>query len=64
MRLRRRKSKPEELFEPISRSLSTLGDSVGTKTAVKAAIITGGVAALTAASAAVSSLRRRTQVGA
>ncbi len=64
MRLRRGKSKPEELFEPISRSLSILGDSVGTKTAVKAAIITGGAAALTAASAAVSSLRRRTQVGA
>jgi hypothetical protein len=63
MRLRRGKSKPEELFEPLGRSLSTLGDSVGTNTAVKAAIITGGVAALTAASAAVSSLRRRTKVG-
>jgi hypothetical protein len=64
MRVRRRKSKPEELFEPLSGSLSALGNSVGTNTAVKAAIITGGVAALTAASAAVSSLRRRTQAGA
>ena len=64
MKLGRRKTKREELLESISHSLSTLGDSVGTNKVVKAAMITGGVTALTAASAVVSSLRRRIEVGA
>ena len=59
-----RKRKPEELLESISRPPSTLSDSVGTNKVAKAAMITGGVAALTAASAMVSSLRRRLEVGA
>ena len=64
MKLRRRKTKPEEVVESIADSLRTLGDSVGTNRVLKATMITGGVAALTAASAVVSSLRRRMEVGA
>ena len=61
---RRKKTKPEELVEVIAESLRSLGDSVGRNRVLKATMITGGVAALTAASAAVSSLRRRMEVGA
>jgi hypothetical protein len=64
MKLRRRKTKPEEVVESIADSLRTLGHGVGTNGVLKATMITGGVAALTAASAAVSSLRRRMEVGA
>jgi len=63
MKLRRRKTKPEELVELIADSLRTLGDSVGTNGVLKATMITG-LAGLTAVSAMVSSLRRRMEVGA
>jgi hypothetical protein len=64
MKLRRRKTKPEELIESLSHSVNTLGDSVGKNKVAKAGMITGGAVALTAASAAVSSLRRRIEGGA
>ena len=54
---RRRKSKPQELLDSIS--LTAVGHRFGTNKLVKAAVIATGVAALTAGSTAISSLRRR-----
>jgi hypothetical protein len=64
MKLRRKKTKPEELLESLSHSVNTLGDSVGKNKVAKVGMITGGAAALTAVSSAVSSLRRHIEGGA
>jgi hypothetical protein len=66
MRLLQRKSQPEGLLDNLGDSLDHLGDALGGLTdrkkrsrLMKAGLIAGGLAALTAGSAAVSSLRRR-----
>lgn len=63
MKLRRRKSKPEEFLESIDHLVTVLGDRVGTNRLVKAAVVASGMAALTAGSTAISSLRRRIKAG-
>jgi hypothetical protein len=52
------KSEPERLLETVSNSLGAVS-GVKRSTLVKGGLITGGLAALTAGSAAISSLRRR-----
>jgi hypothetical protein len=59
MRLRRAKSEPEGLRDRLTDSLDALRGGAHRRTVLKAALITGGVAALTAGSAAISSFRRR-----
>jgi hypothetical protein len=59
MRLLRRKSEPERLLDTVGDSLALLSGGVNRSKLVKAGLIAGGVAALTAGSAAVSSIRRR-----
>ena len=59
MRLLRTKSEPERLLDNVGDSLAGLGDGVRKSTVIKAGLIAGGVAALAAGSAAISSLRRR-----
>ena len=66
MRLVQRKSEPERLLETVGNSLETVGNSLGAvsggvnrSTLVKTGLIAGGLAALTAGSAAISSIRRR-----
>jgi hypothetical protein len=60
MSLLRRKSEPERLADTVTESLDVVRrHGVSKSTLVKAGVVAGGVAALTAGSAAVSSLRRR-----
>jgi hypothetical protein len=59
MRLDRRKREPDRLLETVSNSLGAVSGGVNRSTLVKASLITGGFAALTAGSAAISSIRRR-----
>jgi hypothetical protein len=66
MRLLHRKSQPESLVDDLGDSLEHLGDALdgltgGTKRSslVKAGLIAGALAAVTAGSAAISSYRRR-----
>ena len=59
MRLLRRKNDPEGLLDRVTDSLAAVGDGAHRGTLLKAALIAGGVAAATAGSAAISSLRRR-----
>jgi hypothetical protein len=59
MRLRHRKSEPERLVEMVTSSLGAVSGGANRSALVKAGLIAGGVAALTAGSAAISSLRRR-----
>jgi hypothetical protein len=68
MRLLRAKSKPDQLLDTADQLLDTVGDSlaalsggVGRSKLLKASLVAGGVAAITAGSAAVSSIRRRTE---
>jgi hypothetical protein len=61
MRLRRSKDKPEALLERVTDSFAAMGGNANRATLVKAALIAGGVAALTAGSAAISSLRSRAE---
>jgi len=60
VRLLRKKSRREELVESVSDSVAGLREGAHRGTVVKAALIAGGAAALTAGSAAISSVRRRT----
>ena len=62
MRLLRAKSEPDRLLDSVGDSFAALG-SVNRSKLLKAGLIAGGVAALTAASAAISSIRRRTEGG-
>jgi hypothetical protein len=66
MRLVQRKSEPDRLLETVGNSLETVGNSLGAvsggvnrSTLVKVGVIAGGLAAITAGSAAISSIRRR-----
>ena len=62
MGLLRPKSEPRELLETATGSLAPLRSSrMHRGTLLKAGLIAGGAAALTAGSAAISSLRRRTE---
>jgi hypothetical protein len=61
MRLLRRKSEQERLLDKMSDSVAAVLHGAERATVVKAALIAGGAAALTAGSAAISSLRRRTE---
>jgi hypothetical protein len=57
--MRLRKSEPDRLLETVSNSLGAVSGGMNRSTLVKAGLIAGGLAALTAGSAAISSLRRR-----
>ena len=59
MRLVQRKSEPDRLFETVGNSLGAVSGGVNRGALMKAGLIAGGLAALTAASAAISSIRRR-----
>jgi TRAP-type mannitol/chloroaromatic compound transport system permease large subunit len=59
MRLVQRKSEPDRLVETVGNSLGVVSGSVNRSTLVKAGLIAGGLAAITAGSAAISSIRRR-----
>jgi hypothetical protein len=59
MRRLRAKSEPEARLEMVTDSLAGIRDRADKGTFLKAAVIAGGVAALTAGSAGISSLRRR-----
>jgi hypothetical protein len=59
MRIRTRE--PEKLRGPLGDALAAVRSGPHSRTVVKAALIAGGAAALTAGSAAISSLRRRTE---
>ena len=59
MRRLDRKNEPERLLESVGDSLAALAGGIRGRRAMKAGLIAGGVAALTAGSAAVSALRRR-----
>jgi hypothetical protein len=61
MRLLRTKREPEGLLDNVADSLDAVCDRADKGTLLKAAVIAGGLAALTAGSAAISSLRRRTE---
>jgi hypothetical protein len=60
MRLLQR-SGGSDLSEKVADALSAVRDSADRATLLKASLIAGGAAALTAGSAAISSLRRRTE---
>jgi hypothetical protein len=59
MRFWRRKSERERLLETVTDSVGAVGGSLTKRRVLKAGLIAGSVAGLTAGSAGVSSLRRR-----
>jgi len=59
MRLLRSKSEPDRLLDTVGDSLAALSGGVNRSKLLRAGLIAGGVAVLTAGSAAVSSIRRR-----
>lgn len=61
MRLLRTKSEPDRLLDTVENSLAALSGRVSTSRLMKGGLIAGGMAALTAGSAVVSSIRRRTE---
>jgi hypothetical protein len=61
MRLRRTKSKPDRLLDTVGDSFAVLSSGVSRSKLLKASLIAGGVAAVTAGSAAISSIRRRAE---
>jgi hypothetical protein len=61
MRVLRTKSEPDRLLETVGDSFAALSGGVNRSKLLKAGLIAGGVAALTAGSAAISSFRRRTE---
>ena len=61
MSLRLRKSKPDRLLDTVGDSFAVLSDGVSRSKLLKASLIPGGVAAVTAGSAAISSIRRRAE---
>lgn len=58
---KKRKSEPERLLETAKDSLDALSGSVSKGKMLKAGFVAGGLAVLTAGSAGISSLRRRTE---
>jgi hypothetical protein len=63
MRVPRTRVEPDRLFDTVGASFSALSSGVNRGKLLKAGLIAGGVAALTAGSAAISSIRRRTEGG-
>jgi hypothetical protein len=63
MRFLRTKSEPDRLLDAVGDSLAALSRGVSKSKLLKAGLIAGGVAALTAGSAAISSIRRRMEEG-
>jgi hypothetical protein len=59
MRPLRTKSEPDRLVDTVGDSLAALSGGVNRSKLLKAGLIAGGVAVLTAGSAAISSIRRR-----
>jgi len=59
MRLLHRRSEPERILNTVEDSPAVLNGGVNRSKLVKAGLIAGGLAALTAGSAAISSIRRR-----
>lgn len=59
MRLLHRKSDPDRLLDTVGDSLGALSGAANRSKLLKAGLIAGGVAVLTAGSAAISSIRRR-----
>jgi hypothetical protein len=59
MRLVQGNSEPDRLLETVSNSVGAVSGAVNRSMLVKAGLIAGGLAALTAGSAAISSIRRR-----
>ena len=59
MRLLRGKSEPERLVDSVGDSLAALAGGMKGRSLMKEGLGAGGVAALTAGSAAISALRRR-----
>jgi hypothetical protein len=59
MRLLPTKSEPDRLLDTVGDSLAALSGGVNRSKLLKAGLIAGGVAALTAGSAAISAIRRR-----
>jgi hypothetical protein len=59
MRFLRTEREPDRLLDTVGDSLAALRGSVSKSQLLKAGLVAGGVAALTAGSAAISSLRRR-----
>jgi hypothetical protein len=60
--MRIRKSEPEKLRGTVGDALAAVRSGQNRGTVVKAVLIAGGAAALTAGSAAISSFRRRTEL--
>jgi hypothetical protein len=61
MRLLHRKSAPERILNTVEDSPAVLNGGVNRSKLLKAGLIAGGLAALIAGSAAISSIRRRTE---
>ena len=61
MRLLRTKSETDRLLETVGDSLAALSGGVSRSKLLKAGLVAGGAAAVTAGSAAISSIRRRTE---
>jgi hypothetical protein len=61
MRLRRTKSEPDRPLDTVGDSFAALSGGVNRSKLLKTGLIAGGLAAVTAGSAAISSIRRRTQ---
>lgn len=61
MRPVRTKSKPDRLLDTVGGSVAALGGGMSRSKLLKATLVAGGLAALTAGSAAISSIRRRTE---
>ena len=59
MRPLRTKSEPDRLLDTVGDSLAALSGGVNRSKLLKAGLIAGGAAVLTAGSAAISSIRRR-----
>jgi hypothetical protein len=59
MRLVQAKNEPDRLLETLNNSVGPVSGGVNRSTLVKAGLIAGGLAALTAGSAAISSIRHR-----
>jgi hypothetical protein len=59
VRLPRTKSEPDRLVDTVGSSLAALSGGANRSKLVKAGLLAGGLAALTAGSAAISSIRRR-----
>ena len=59
MRPPRTKSKPDRLLDTVGGSIAALSGCMSRSKLLKATLVAGGVAALTAGSAAISSIRRR-----